>query len=175
MEPQPSLRHFVPEGKAMPNLRAKLETKRDFSKTSEPKGRLRAVQSAVRSFVVQKHAASRLYYDLRLVLDGVFKSCAVMKGPSQEKPCRQSRHPTKRTAALAPDSQTLCKKRKAAEDRSPSFVAPQLCRLVEHPPDGENWVTKSSATATVFKCASMLEQSVSKPAKASTGRVSFRR
>src|ERR1700723_2516422 len=56
--------------------------KRDFSKTAEPSGRTRAAPSARWGFVVQKHAARRLHYDLRLELDGVFKSWAVAKGPS---------------------------------------------------------------------------------------------
>lgn len=54
--------------------------KRDFSQTAEPRGR--KVRKAGRSFVIQKHAATRLHYDLRLELDGVLKSWAVTKGPS---------------------------------------------------------------------------------------------
>ncbi len=57
--------------------------KRDFTRTKEPSGsRTRARDTQVRRFVVQKHAARRLHYDLRLELDGVFRSWAVTKGPS---------------------------------------------------------------------------------------------
>ncbi|MHB8720065.1 MAG: DNA ligase D [Steroidobacteraceae bacterium] len=56
--------------------------KRDFSKTREPSGRTPAARSARLRFVIQKHAARRLHYDLRLELDGVFKSWAVTRGPS---------------------------------------------------------------------------------------------
>src|SRR5579863_9516449 len=57
-------------------------TKRDFSKTDEPSGRVPVLPSDHLRFVIQKHAASHLHYDLRLELDGVFKSWAVTKGPS---------------------------------------------------------------------------------------------
>ena len=55
--------------------------KRDFKITPEPEGKV-AEQTAVRSFVIQKHAATRLHYDFRLELDGTLKSWAVPKGPS---------------------------------------------------------------------------------------------
>lgn len=57
-------------------------TKRDFSKTSEPTGRGRVASSRRLRFVIQKHAARRLHYDLRLEWEGVFKSWAVTRGPS---------------------------------------------------------------------------------------------
>jgi bifunctional non-homologous end joining protein LigD len=56
--------------------------KRDFSKTEEPEGAEKTRPSNRLRFVVQKHAASRLHYDFRLELDGVFKSWAVTRGPS---------------------------------------------------------------------------------------------
>lgn len=55
--------------------------KRDFKRTPEPPGRVHS-QGAHRSYVIQKHAATRLHYDLRLEEDGVLKSWAVPKGPS---------------------------------------------------------------------------------------------
>lgn len=54
--------------------------KRDFTKTAEPRGR--KAKKSGHSFVIQKHAATRLHYDLRLEMDGVLKSWAVTKGPS---------------------------------------------------------------------------------------------
>jgi bifunctional non-homologous end joining protein LigD len=54
--------------------------KRDFKRTSEPRGGKRGKGGY--SFAVQKHAATRLHYDFRLELDGVLKSWAVTRGPS---------------------------------------------------------------------------------------------
>ena len=56
--------------------------KRDFEKTAEPSGALPVVPSERRRFVIQKHSARRLHYDLRLEDHGVFKSWAVTRGPS---------------------------------------------------------------------------------------------
>jgi len=55
--------------------------KRDFTRTAEPPGAPGARRRTL-AYVIQKHAASHLHFDLRLELDGVMKSWAVPKGPS---------------------------------------------------------------------------------------------
>ena len=59
------------------------QRKRNFSVTKEPAGSAGTKRSrALPVFVIQKHDASRLHFDLRLEVDGVMKSWAVPKGPS---------------------------------------------------------------------------------------------
>jgi len=76
--------------KKKPSAREQLteyRRKRDFSKTGEPEGGKEKSARAAKTklvFVIQKHAASHLHFDLRLELDGVMKSWAVPKGPSPD-------------------------------------------------------------------------------------------
>ena len=65
------------------------ERKRDFGKTTEPRGSKRQGSKAKASakrrhprFTIQKHSATSLHYDLRLEIGGTLASWAVPKGPS---------------------------------------------------------------------------------------------
>ncbi|OGA97364.1 MAG: ATP-dependent DNA ligase [Burkholderiales bacterium RIFCSPHIGHO2_12_FULL_61_11] len=62
---------------------ARYWAKRDFSITAEPRGESAPDRKSL-SFVIHKHAASRLHYDFRLELDGVLVSWAIPKGPSYD-------------------------------------------------------------------------------------------
>ena len=66
----------------MANKLARYQSMRDFNQTSEPSGRAKVKPAKHLRYVIQKHAATRLHYDFRLELDGVFRSWAVTKGPS---------------------------------------------------------------------------------------------
>jgi bifunctional non-homologous end joining protein LigD len=57
--------------------------KRDFSRTSEPRG-AKEGPGDTPVFVIQKHEAQHLHYDLRIEVGGVLKSWAVPKGPSTD-------------------------------------------------------------------------------------------
>lgn len=67
---------------------AHYRAKRHFGSTSEPRGKIAAGRSRGR-FVVQRHAARRLHFDLRLEIDGVYKSWAVTNVPSLDPAVRR--------------------------------------------------------------------------------------
>src|SRR5678809_829224 len=61
---------------------AEYRRKRDFARTREPRGATGRRTATRLAYVIQRHEATRLHFDLRLELDGVMKSWAVPKGPS---------------------------------------------------------------------------------------------
>ena len=68
-------------------MRGELETykrKRNFGATPEPKGKKGRARKSGLSYLIQRHAATRLHYDFRIELDGVLKSWAVTKAPSRD-------------------------------------------------------------------------------------------
>ncbi|MBW8304295.1 MAG: non-homologous end-joining DNA ligase, partial [Brevundimonas sp.] len=68
-------------------MRGELETyrtKRNFGDTPEPQGKKGRARKAGLTWLIQRHAATRLHYDFRIEVDGVLKSWAVTKAPSRD-------------------------------------------------------------------------------------------
>ena len=90
-----------PAGEATGKRLAPYEEKRDFTRTPEPPGKPGGQRTRTRSagpggkpggprFVVQRHRARRLHYDLRFEIDGVLVSWAVPKGPTLDPDVRHA-------------------------------------------------------------------------------------
>ena len=60
------------------------QARRDFAATPEPSGRKGKARKTALTYLIQRHAATRLHYDFRIELDGVLKSWAVTRAPSRD-------------------------------------------------------------------------------------------
>ena len=78
-----------PQSKVTQSKLAKYDSMRDFEATPEPPGQLAGSADGRNRFLVQRHRATRLHYDLRFEVDGVLVSWAVPKGPNLD-PARKS-------------------------------------------------------------------------------------
>jgi len=78
---RPPTKRSPRRGRKRPALR-EYERKRDFRVTPEPAPGPRVRREGAPSFLVHKHDARRLHYDLRLEIDGALASWAIPKGPS---------------------------------------------------------------------------------------------
>ena len=118
---------------------ARYQAKRDFKITSEP-APVRARPGKQRSFVIQKHDATRLHYDFRLELDGVLLSWAIPKGPSLDpKERRLAVHVEDHPVAYGGFEGTMINPR----GRPPGRVCPPP--FVVDPPDPDARCRTSSA------------------------------
>ncbi len=78
----------------MPDDLAAYRHKRDLAASGEPDGAPASSSGEHPIFVIQKHDARTLHYDVRLEVDGVLKSWAVPKGPSTDPRVRRLAQPT---------------------------------------------------------------------------------
>jgi bifunctional non-homologous end joining protein LigD len=79
----------VGEPKAAQQRLARYREKRDFARTPEPSGAEGGLAAPALRFVVQRHRARRVHYDLRFEIDGVLASWAVPKGPTLDPTVRR--------------------------------------------------------------------------------------